>query len=321
MLDASFGPLCSIELGETFRDRFEGRYLCIHRADLHDILLAAAAATSNVALESASLVTAIEQSADRITAVTAEGRRIDGDLLIASDGLKSSIRETMHPNDGLRLSGYVAHRSVVPMSQVPDVVRRDEVTLWVGEGYHLIYYPLRGGTELNLVGVFEEARLPPVEPHERYRDAVLQSVAQDDEEVRAALGLMDLSRRWPIADRNPITHWSSGRMTLLGDSAHATLQSLAQGAGMAIEDAIVLADLLAPGVDNWQEALTEFESQRYARTSRVQLESRALWTMYHCGGRERDARNRLYRGKTTENFLNCLAWLWVPVTLEGGAVA
>jgi salicylate hydroxylase len=121
---------------------------------------------------------------------------------------------------------------------------------------------------------------------------------------------MDYSRFWPIVDRDPVRHWSKGRFTLAGDAAHATLQSLAQGAGMAIEDAYTLVRQVKQHDDDLPSAFRNWEKERILRTARVQLESRSLWRMYHCGGIERDVRNQTYGAMTSDDFLRCLEWLW-----------
>jgi 2-polyprenyl-6-methoxyphenol hydroxylase-like FAD-dependent oxidoreductase len=135
-------------------------------------------------------------------------------------------------------------------------------------------------------------------------------------DMQAVLALIDLSRRWPLADRDPIRHWARGRVTLLGDSAHATLQSLAQGAGMAIEDAGYLAALVSVASGDIASAFSQFAQDRVIRTSRVQLESRALWDVYHaedpiyC-----EVRRQQYQERSAEDFYRCLAWLWKPIQM------
>jgi 3-hydroxybenzoate 6-monooxygenase len=135
-------------------------------------------------------------------------------------------------------------------------------------------------------------------------------------EMQAVLGLMDLTRRWPLADREPIRHWAKGRVMLLGDAAHATLQSLAQGAGMAIEDAVYLAALLDVAKGNIGSAFSQFQRDRVVRTSRVQLESRLLWDVYHAeDDMVRDVRRQQYRERTAEDYYRCLNWLWKPIEM------
>ena len=141
-------------------------------------------------------------------------------------------------------------------------------------------------------------------------------MAQVTPEALDAIALKKLERRWAIADRTPIRNWSQGRMTLLGDSAHATLQSLAQGAGMAFEDAIFLSELVKKHGDDFPSAFKELQRLRFLRTSRVQLESRALWDVYHCTGVDAEVRTQQFKEKTPQDFYRCLDWLWTPISLN-----
>jgi salicylate hydroxylase len=128
--------------------------------------------------------------------------------------------------------------------------------------------------------------------------------------MQVLLSLMDVERRWPISDRDPIRHWGRGRVTLLGDAAHATLQSLAQGAGMAIEDGVCLARTLDERPSDIQTAFRRYEALRRTRTARVQLESRSLWNIYHCDGIEADVRFDTFAGRSQAAYLDCLTWLY-----------
>jgi salicylate hydroxylase len=142
--------------------------------------------------------------------------------------------------------------------------------------------------------------------------------------MKALLAMMDLERRWAISDRDPIRHWSKGRVTLLGDAAHPTLQSLAQGACMAVEDAVTLAECIEQVDGDFETAFRAYESARYLRTARVQYESRYLWdNFYHVGGIEREVMRQLASARTEDDMFNCVAWLYDGFALPQckGAVA
>jgi salicylate hydroxylase len=129
--------------------------------------------------------------------------------------------------------------------------------------------------------------------------------------MKALLAMMDLSRRWVISDRDPIRHWSRGRVTLLGDAAHPTLQTLAQGACMAIEDAVCLAELIDQAKGDLAGAFRRYESARYLRTARVQFESRYHWdNFYHVGGVEREVAREIWSKRGDDEMFDCLAWLY-----------
>jgi 3-hydroxybenzoate 6-monooxygenase len=314
MLDAYTGDqLVKIPLDAGFRNWFDNPYVVIHRVDLHNILLDACKEYRHVELETATTISGFNDHCDGVEVVTSTGQVHQGDALIAADGLRSGIRAQLYPKDEPRSIGYVAHRTVVPMIQVPPGVRRDEVVLWAGPGFHVIYYPLRDYSELNIVAVFRTETFAE-KSNPAANKAEMQRMYRDTHrEVQEVLGLMDLTRRWPLADRDPIRHWAKGRVVLLGDAAHATLQSLAQGAGMAVEDAAYLAELLNPDGRDIADAFQQFQRDRLTRTARVQLESRALWDVYHAEDDiYRDVRRNQYRGRKGEDYYRCLDWLWKP---------
>jgi 3-hydroxybenzoate 6-monooxygenase len=175
---------------------------------------------------------------------------------------------------------------------------------------------LRNRTELNIVAVFKTDTYTKKCDPEAHKAELQKTYRDTHPEMQAVLSLMDLTRRWPLADREPIRHWAKGRVTLLGDAAHATLQSLAQGAGMAIEDAVYLAALLDVGKGDVESAFSQFQRDRVVRTSRVQLESRLLWDVYHAEGDiVRDVRRQQYQERTAADYYQCLTWLWKPIEM------
>ena len=127
---------------------------------------------------------------------------------------------------------------------MPDPVPRQNVYLWAGPGFHIVHYPLRHGTLFNIVAVYRTATFAGKLDRGRHRAEVARTYAGTHPAMQAMLAMMDLERRWPIADRDPIRQWHQGRVALVGDAAHPTLQSLAQGACMAIEDGVCLAALI-----------------------------------------------------------------------------
>ncbi|RZI77316.1 MAG: hypothetical protein EOP80_05490 [Variovorax sp.] len=322
LLDAYTGEkLVRVPLkGEAFESRYTAPYIAIHRVDLHEILLKAVRQLPNVDLNQATTVSSYTQTSNAVQVQTERGETIEGCALVAADGLRSRLRAQMHPEDASRDTGYVAHRTIVPMSEAPATLqRRMGVTMWTGDGFHVIYYPLRERTEMNIVAVF---RVPPdLEPtdNDGYRNYINAIAAKAQPEVRDVISVVNLERRWAIADRNPLRGWSDRRVTLLGDSAHATLQSLAQGAGMALEDASELTALLGKDPENPERAFAAFERTRFVRTARVQLESRALWHTYHCGGTDAEVRTQQLQERTTEDLYRCFDWLWNPAAPRSNA--
>jgi 2-polyprenyl-6-methoxyphenol hydroxylase-like FAD-dependent oxidoreductase len=311
MLDALDGEeIARIPTGASFRRRFKHPYIVIHRIDLHHVMLDACKASANIELEASTSAAGLEDDGDQIRVRTKDGRSIAGAAVIGADGLGSRIRSLLRNEGPPRLIGYVAHRTIVPMERVPDGVLRDEVVLWGGPGYHIVHYPLRHGSVFNIVAVFRTSTFAEKGDLRGHREEVMRTYEDAHPVMKALLGLMDLERRWAISDRDPIRHWHKGRAVLLGDAAHPTLQSLAQGACMAIEDAVCLAESIHAARGDFEAAFRHYEAARIVRTARVQLDSRTLWEFYHAGGIARDVRRLTVADWTEEHMFNCLAWLY-----------
>ncbi|MEC7760660.1 MAG: FAD-dependent monooxygenase [Pseudomonadota bacterium] len=313
MMDAhTGGELVNIPLCDVEGARPDDPYICIHRSDLHQALLDACAQMENIELRKGVTVTGYATNGPRAVARTETQGDIESDLLIGADGIHSRLRGQMHPGSTLHPMNYVAHRTILPYDQVPPALMRDEVHMWTGDGWHVIHYPLGEHIGMNFVNVIAIEPGSTPTPDE-LKARLLKLCDGGSAEARAVLDLMDFSQNWPLADLTPVRHWSDGPTLLVGDAAHGTMQSLAQGAGMAIEDSIVLADCLSDAKNDVLAAFAAFERQRFLRTARVQLESRALWTWYHVGGTEADVRDAQNREKSTADYYKCLSWLWTPI--------
>jgi len=305
------GVIVRIPTGASFRARFKRPYIVIHRVDLHRVLLDACNALPKVELIANTEVEYYESHDDRVVVRTRDNRTFDGAALIGADGLRSTVRAQMLAEGDPRMIGYVAHRTIVPMTDVRVDVHRNAVVLWSGPGFHIVHYPLRAGTLFNIVAVFRTSTYAEKGDGERYRAELDHTYRDSHPAMKALLAMMDLDRRWVISDRDPIRHWSAGRVTLLGDAAHPTLQTLAQGACMAIEDAVCLAELVALAHGDFARAFRQYETARYLRTARVQFESRYFWdNFYHLGGIEREVARSAWAGRNEQQIFDCLAWLY-----------
>ncbi len=311
MLDALNGQeVARIPTGPSFRARFTHPYIIIHRIDVHNVLLEAARGTDAIELVPEAMVTAFADEGDCVVANTADGRSFAGAALIGADGLGSRIRAQLVNEAAPRLAGYVAHRTIVPMAEVPDGARRDVVVLWGGPGYHVVHYPLRHGAMFNIVAVFRTVTFADKLDAAAYRAELEKTYRAAHPTMQALSAMMDVERRWAIADRDPIRHWSRGRVALLGDAAHPTLQSLAQGACMAIEDGLCLAEEIAAVEGDFGAAFRQYQAARLIRTARVTLESRAIWEFFHVEGIAREVRNRTAAEWDEAHMQRCLAWLY-----------
>jgi 3-hydroxybenzoate 6-monooxygenase len=311
MRDAFTGDvLVTIPTGASLRARFKHPYIIIHRIDLHNVLLDACRHTAAIELVPDAMVTGFEDRGDAVAVTTADGRTFAGPALIAADGVRSMFRARLIGDGDPRPIGYVAHRTIVPMAELTADVPREHVVLWGGPGFHIVHYPLRHGTLFNIVAVFRTSTHAEKGDVASYRAELQHTYRDAHPAMRALLAMMDLGRRWQVGDREPVRHWSRCRVVLLGDAAHPPLQSLAQGACMAIEDGLCLAELIHEEGDGFEAAFRRFEAARLLRTARVQLESRALWDFYHCDGIARDVRNATAAEWDDDHVFRCLAWLY-----------
>ena len=311
MMDAIDGrQVARVETGQRFRERFGAPYGLIHRADLHRTLLKALQMQPGVRLHQGAAVSHIRQSETAVE-LEAPAGRFEGDVLIGADGLWSKVREAVVGDGPPRRSGHIAYRAVLPTEQVPEHLRRNEMVLWGGPKCHLVHYPLRGGEAFNLVAVFHSERFEegwdvqadPAELHARF--------AGVHADVLTMLGKIEQWRMWVLCDREPVADWSRGRMAVMGDAAHPMLQYLAQGAGMALEDAVELGARLSDRAVPVDEALRTYAGRRYLRTGRAQLSARLYGEFYHADGVRRELRNNfLAAGMNPEG----LAWLYDPLS-------
>jgi len=294
----------AIPLG-GFEQRFGAPYALIHRADLHNTLLEACKASPLVALETSQKVADFEDDGRTVRVVMDNGTVHETPAFIGADGLWSTIRAKLIGDGKPRVSGHVSYRAVMQPSNVPENLRRNDMVLWAGPKCHMVHYPLRGGELYNLVATFHSSRYEegwnsfgePAELHERFGGTC--------EIVRLMLSRIESWRMWVLCDREPIKDWSRGRVTLLGDAAHPMLQYLAQGAGMAMEDAVVLAKCFDDS-DSVEEAFAAYPQRRYLRTGRVQLSARLYGEFYHADGVRRELRNAFVKNASYEG----LAWLY-----------
>ncbi|MDB5508282.1 MAG: 3-hydroxybenzoate-6-hydroxylase [Hyphomicrobiales bacterium] len=319
MFDAlTGGPVTRVRTDMAFRERFGAPYIVIHRVDLHNILVEACRKSPLIHLDEDASVTGYEDRGDHVVVSTRDGRTIEGAAVIGADGLRSRIRTQIMGESEPVPTGYVAHRTIVPIEKAPKNIPLDDVVLWAGPGFHIVHYPLRNGTIFNIVAVFETETYARKGDVEAYRAELQRTYAKAQPAMREMISLLDLERRWPIADRPPQRGWSKGRAVLMGDAAHATLQSLAQGAGMAMEDAVILGALIDRHRNDVPAAFPAFEKARIVRTARVQLESRAMWErFYHTGGVEAEVRNAIEAERSHEDVWQCLDWLYRGANVPG----
>ncbi len=311
MQDAVTGKEVSrIHLRDKFLKTYDRPYAVIHRSDLHGALLGGCRALPElVSLETNSGLKSFKQDKGRVQATLDDGREVEGDLLVCADGLRSVGRQNIIGDGEPRVSGHIARRGVVPLDDVSDRRFIDDMVIWVGPNLHLVQYRLRGGTVLNNVCVIESEEFKQGKTDWGGMDEVQRTFEGTVPYVQDALKFISPERAWAMCDRDPHAGWTRGNVTLLGDAAHPTLQYLAQGACMAMEDGEVLAAKLSKRDRPIAESLQLYESERYLRAARITLTSRFFGHVCHAGGGARDLRNHLAGQRGDQNFFE-VDWIY-----------
>jgi len=298
-----------VPTGEAFRQRFGNPYAVIHRVDAHQSLLEGVRESPRVQFLTSTRVERIEQAGDRVAAIDQHGRVHEGQALVGADGVKSVVRQ-QYVGDPARVTGHVVYRAVVDRADFPEDLRWNAASIWVGPDCHLVHYPLRGGEQYNVVVTFHSRGSEEWGVKEGSREEVQSYFREVCPRARQLIDLPKSWKRWATADREPIATWSFGRATLLGDAAHPTTQYMAQGACMALEDAVTLGEALRVHGNRFEPAFDLYQRSRVARTARIVLSSREMGRIYHAKGVERLVRNDLWRGRTPERFYDALEWLY-----------
>jgi salicylate hydroxylase len=311
MRDALTGKLITrIPLGEPFFKRFGQPYAVTHRADIHGTFLKACRDTNLITLENSRRVASYEDHGDRITVLLDDGERVEGCALVGCDGMWSQIRERIIGDGKPRVSGHIAYRAVLKRADVPDDLWRPDVVLWAGPRTHFVHYPLRRGELYNLVAVFHSDHYEEGWNAEGSTELLWQHFKGQVPQVLRMLERIETWRMWVLCDREPVKNWSQGRVTLLGDAAHPMLQYLAQGACMATEDAVILAEKVAASPDNLPGAFKAYCQERYLRTGRTQVMARVYGEFYHARGVTAELRDLALSGRTPEQSYDGIAWLY-----------
>ena len=311
MRDALTGKLIvRIPLEEAFFQRFGEPYAVTHRADIHGTFLRACQNSNLVTLETSRRVDSFEDTGKGVTVTLEDGQKAEGRALIGCDGMWSNIRERIVGDGKPRVSGHIAYRAVLKREDVPKDLWRPEVVLWAGPRTHLVHYPLRRGELYNLVAVFHSDHYEEGWNAEGSKDLLWQHFKGQRPEVLRMLERIETWRMWVLCDREPVKNWTLGRVTLLGDAAHPMLQYLAQGACMATEDAVLLAEKARAQPDDLPAAFNAYTQDRYLRTARVQIMARVYGDFYHARGVTAELRDITLSGRTPQQSYDGIAWLY-----------
>ncbi len=313
--------LARVPLGEVAEKRYGAPYWVIHRGDLQAVLIEAVRAHPDIVLHLGTRVEdfAMQENGVTISARSSQYRFEDrGAALIAADGLWSSLRRRLGHRRQPRFARRTAWRALAPAAALEPELRAPAVNLWFGTRAHLVHYPVRGGSLLNVVAIIRDSWREPgwSAPGERTDILARYAAPMWSASPRAILAAPQEWQKWALYDRAPLARWGKGAITLLGDAAHPMLPYLAQGAAMAIEDAAVLAQRLADMRSDPAAAMRRYERQRRARTARAQRAARRNGIVYQLGGPGAFLRTLALSAIGGERLLARYDWLygWTPAT-------
>jgi salicylate hydroxylase len=262
----------------AYTREFGAAYLTMHRADLIEVLRRQLPDRS---IHLGARCTSVETSDTGARARFANGSEIEADAIVGADGIHSAVRRSLFGQEAPRFTGCACWRGLVPLDAFPPGIVSNDGTMYMGPRSHIIYYLVRGGELVNFVAHVESDWTGESWTEECDRSEVVNTYAGWHEPLLHLLGSAQHYYKWALYDRDPLDRWSKGRATLLGDSAHAMLPYIGQGACMAVEDSYILAASIAQTPDDLGEALGRYERLRVPRTRRAVLEARARGETMH----------------------------------------
>jgi salicylate hydroxylase len=313
------GEIVRLPLGEAAASRAGAPYWVVHRADLQAALAAAVDDHPDIELRLGCQFEDVTSHAKGMTVVQRSGARRQQDLalaLIGADGIWSSVRHHLFPEVAPQFSGMIAWRGTLDATQLPREYTARRVQLWMGPGAHLVAYPISGARQINVVVIVPGTWNRPgwSAPGDGLELKGAFDAARWPGPARMMLGAVDDWRKWALFTLPDGVDWTSGTIALLGDAAHAMLPFAAQGAGMAIEDAAVLAKVLGDAQPETAAqvtaALKRYARLRRSRVARVQRIARKQGRIYHYAGPLALARDLAIRAMGPRRMLARQNWIY-----------
>jgi salicylate hydroxylase len=302
--------LTTLPLGSTIAERHGAPYWSAHRADLHAALFQAAQESPLITLSLGSEVHSAASQPSGVNVTLTDNSELSAPALIAADGLWSRLRDAIFKAPPLQHASKHAYRAVIPARDLPAGLCRASTHIWLSPRAHVVHYPVRGGDEIALVAVLSDNETMlgwgTNVPSARLRSRFEGSTAA----LRDLIDRPDSWRGWPLMVPSGSTSWVDGRIALLGDAAHPILPFLAQGAVMALEDAVTVAKCLARSPDDVATALSTYAAQRLPRTECVARASQRNGQIYHLPGPFAAVRNAILRKAPQQRLLASYDWLY-----------
>src|SRR3954469_7043272 len=314
MMDGVSGEKgADVPLDKRFAKRFGNPYAVTHRADIHGSLLDGCKAEPGlIELRTNTKVIGFEVNGNEVRVKPATGETLKGAALVGADGGRSVVRERIVGDTMPLITGHMCYRAVLDIKDVPKDLRFAAATLWAAHNTHIVHYPLRGWKLFNLVATVIGKHTSGGHNELAMPDEVLPFFAHYCDEPLKLMRTPKEYRRWMLLHRQPVDNWTQGAVTLLGDAAHFMLQYMAQGAAMAMEDAVCLGACADAFDGEFEKVFQEYQKRRIVRASRVQVSANHLVGMiFHVpDGLERQIRNDIYRGRDAERYYDALEWLF-----------
>lgn len=302
--------LTRLPLGAWIARRHGAPYWTAHRRDLHAALRQRAEADPLIELRTGVEIVSFTQHNDGVTATGSGGEVSNASALVCADGLWSNLRNQVAPGAAAQPVGKVAYRCVIPAGNIPSEITPDAVHIWLAPGAHVVHYPVNAGHDIALVVIGDDTMRERGWDTAASADTVHEKVRDYAPPLQALIAKAEAWRCWSLYRMPPLERWSNGHATLLGDAAHPVLPFLAQGAVLALEDAMTLAASLADRKSTVEASLQNYEHARRQRAYRVTEASQRNGVIYHMPGPAALARNTTMRLAPPERVMARFDWLY-----------
>jgi salicylate hydroxylase len=303
--------ISATQMKNVYASQFGAGYFGAHRADLHKLL---ADAVPDGIIRLGATCTDVSTEGEKAILTFSDGRKVAADIVIGADGIHSNVRNSLFGKESPRFTGNVCWRGLVPAADLPKGMFAPDMTVWFGPNSNVVHYYVRGGELINWVASHDGEWQTESWRNEASIDEVLQTYKSWHPDLSKLFAATKHCYKWALFDRTPLPRWSKGRVTLLGDSAHAMLPYLAQGACMAIEDAFALAASLDRHREDPAAALDTYETQRHDRATRVQSAANARAKVNHLTSRwarfKRDATYAIQKMLKPSSHTYQIDWIY-----------